>query len=88
MGFGGSGGIRRHLCRNSETQEFTHVVERQPRKWVRATKWQVQCTKSHAKKNPTFRWGLAEAVGFEPTVPKRAQLISSQSRYDHFDTLP
>ena len=43
---------------------------------------------STAKINPTLRWGLAEAVGFEPTVPKRAQLISSQSRYDHFDTLP
>ena len=31
---------------------------------------------------------MAEAVGFEPTVPVRVQLISSQSRYDHFDTLP
>ena len=31
---------------------------------------------------------LAEAVGFEPTEPARVQLISSQSRYDHFDTLP
>ena len=31
---------------------------------------------------------LAEAVGFEPTEPVRVQLISSQSRYDHFDTLP
>ena len=27
-------------------------------------------------------------VGFEPTVPLRVQLISSQSRYDHFDTSP
>ena len=31
---------------------------------------------------------LAEAVGFEPTEPVRVQLISNQSRYDHFDTLP
>ena len=49
---------------------------------------QLFCVNTTANKNPTFRWGLAEAVGFEPTVPKRAQLISSQSRYDHFDTLP
>ena len=40
------------------------------------------------KTKPTFWWGLAEAVGFEPTVLNRVQLISSQSRYDHFDTLP
>ena len=31
---------------------------------------------------------LAETVGFEPTVPVKVQLISSQSRYDHFDTSP
>ena len=31
---------------------------------------------------------MAETVGFEPTVPKKVQLISSQSRYDHFDTSP
>ena len=48
----------------------------------------TELCQSTANKNPTFRWGLAEAVGFEPTVPNRAQLISSQSRYDHFDTLP
>ena len=27
-------------------------------------------------------------MGFEPTVPVKVQLISSQSRYDHFDTSP
>ena len=31
---------------------------------------------------------LAEAVGFEPTSLLRGYLISSQGRYDHFDTLP
>ncbi len=31
---------------------------------------------------------LAEAVGFEPTSPAKDYLISSQARYDHFDTLP
>ncbi len=31
---------------------------------------------------------MAEAVGFEPTVPLPVHLISSQGRYDHFDTLP
>ncbi len=31
---------------------------------------------------------MAEAVGFEPTSPLRDYLISSQGRYDHFDTLP
>ena len=31
---------------------------------------------------------VAEAVGFEPTVPLRVHLISSQGRYNHFDTCP
>ena len=31
---------------------------------------------------------MAEAVGFEPTSLLRDYLISSQGRYDHFDTLP
>lgn len=31
---------------------------------------------------------MAEWVGFEPTELMKAQLISSQSRYDHFDTTP
>ena len=31
---------------------------------------------------------LAEGVGFEPTAPLRAYLISSQGRYDHFDNPP
>ena len=31
---------------------------------------------------------LAERVGFEPTCPFEATLISSQARYDHFDTTP
>ena len=29
---------------------------------------------------------LAQRVGFEPTVPLRVHLISSQGRYNHFDT--
>ena len=31
---------------------------------------------------------LAERVGFEPTVPLPVHLISSQGRYNHFDTAP
>ena len=31
---------------------------------------------------------LAEWVGFEPTVPLPVHLISSQGRYNHFDTAP
>ena len=31
---------------------------------------------------------MAERVGFEPTAPVRAYLISSQGRYDRFDTAP
>ena len=31
---------------------------------------------------------LADRVGFEPTSPLLDYLISSQGRYDHFDTCP
>ena len=31
---------------------------------------------------------MADRVGFEPTVPLRVHLISSQGRYNHFDTCP
>ena len=31
---------------------------------------------------------MAERVGFEPTVPLPVHLISSQGRYNHFDTAP
>ena len=31
---------------------------------------------------------MADRVGFEPTVPLRVHLISSQGRYDRFDTCP
>ena len=31
---------------------------------------------------------MTEAVGFEPTVPLPVHLISSQGRYNHFDTPP
>ena len=31
---------------------------------------------------------LADRVGFEPTSHLRDYLISSQGRYDHFDTCP
>ena len=34
MGFGGSGEIRRHLCRNSEAKEFTLKDERHPRRYT------------------------------------------------------
>ena len=35
-----------------------------------------------------FHNNLAEWVGFEPTVPLPVHLISSQGRYNHFDTTP
>lgn len=31
-------------------------------------------------------FGVAQRVGFEPTVPLLVHLISSQGRYNHFDT--
>lgn len=31
---------------------------------------------------------MADRVGFEPTSRLRDYLISSQDRYDHFDTCP
>ena len=31
---------------------------------------------------------MADRVGFEPTVPLLVHLISSQGRYDRFDTCP
>ena len=31
---------------------------------------------------------MADRVGFEPTSPLLDYLISSQGRYDHFDTCP
>ena len=40
------------------------------------------------RKNRILTGLLAEAVGFEPTSPAKDYLISSQARYDHFDTLP
>ena len=36
----------------------------------------------------TFSGLLADRVGFEPTVPLLVHLISSQGRYNHFDTCP
>ena len=41
-----------------------------------------------ALENLAFSRALAEGVGFEPTAPLRAYLISSQGRYDHFDNPP
>ena len=35
-----------------------------------------------------YRLKMAEWVGFEPTVPLPVHLISSQGRYNHFDTAP
>lgn len=35
-----------------------------------------------------YRLLLADRVGFEPTSRLRDYLISSQGRYDHFDTCP
>ena len=42
------------------------------------------------EKSPSGWMGffLAERVGFEPTVPLPVHLISSQGRYNHFDTAP
>ena len=42
------------------------------------------------EKSPSGWMGffLAERVGFEPTVPLPVHLISSQGRYNHFDTTP
>ena len=69
LGFGGGGGIRRHLCRNSEAKEFTLKDERHPRTRVFVPHGgRCYASKTTAKLNPTLRWGLAEAVGFEPTV--------------------
>ena len=45
----------------------------------------------HSKKaleNVCFQGLVADRVGFEPTVPLRVHLISSQGRYNHFDTCP
>ena len=45
----------------------------------------------YAKKNDRHTGGrsfLADRVGFEPTSLLRDYLISSQGRYDHFDTCP
>ncbi len=69
LGFGGEWGIRRHLCRNSEAKEFTLKDERHPRARVFVPhSGRCYASKTTAKLNPTLRWGLAEAVGFEPTV--------------------
>ena len=35
-----------------------------------------------------YRLLMADRVGFEPTSRLRDYLISSQGRYDHFDTYP
>ena len=42
------------------------------------------------EKSPSGWMGffLAERVGFEPTAPLPVHLISSQGRYNHFDTAP
>ena len=46
----------------------------------------------HRKSPPKFyqNYGglMADRVGFEPTSRLRDYLISSQGRYDHFDTCP
>ena len=41
-----------------------------------------------ALENVCFQGLVADRVGFEPTVPSRVHLISSQGRYNHFDTCP
>ena len=45
-----------------------------------------ECKKAPECRNTQVR--LADRVGFEPTVPLRVHLISSQGRYNHFDTCP
>ena len=43
----------------------------------------------YKKRRPFLKAGaVAERVGFEPTVPSLVHLISSQGRYNHFDTAP
>ena len=44
--------------------------------------------KTCAQSAVRFRFFVAEAEGFEPSSRLLGYLISSQARYDHFDTLP
>lgn len=44
--------------------------------------------KRQQPEKPTAGVIVADRVGFEPTSRLRDYLISSQSRYDHFDTAP
>lgn len=44
--------------------------------------------KRQQPEKPTAGVIVADRVGFEPTSRLRDYLISSQGRYDHFDTYP
>ena len=48
----------------------------------------MQKTKQKSRRWNDRIFALAERVGFEPTVPLLVHLISSQGRYNHFDTAP
>ena len=48
----------------------------------------MQNTKQKSRRWNDRIFALAERVGFEPTVPLLVHLISSQGRYNHFDTAP
>ncbi len=65
---------RRLLCESEEKQNEREMILNTKHKNRR--KRYVACDE------------LAEWVGFEPTVPLPVHLISSQGRYNHFDTTP
>ena len=52
--------------------------------------FRIPPTTKNSKRAHPVGWALllAEWVGFEPTVPLPVHLISSQGRYNHFDTTP
>ena len=52
--------------------------------------WALQRIKKKRQQpeKPTAGVIVADRVGFEPTSRLRDYLISSQGRYDHFDTYP
>ena len=81
--FGGAGGILPRAHKQSTGLFVTAVAvalfESHPHKY--------HAKKPKERENAFFRF-LAERVGFEPTVPLLVHLISSQGRYNHFDTAP
>ena len=82
------------LCCNSWKVQFSSIVQ--------FANWTMNAppgrsithsnpTRFHEKQKPRRMAELlllADRVGFEPTSLLRDYLISSQGRYDHFDTCP